>query len=187
MERERVLRGFVLFLNLPLLKRKRKNQSRNCADCFCSCAAETCLRTHWFPFSRRPTTMPQATTDFGKHSENNFCGISPPRGTGVEYPFFYTLKTKKNILVIMPPIRCLVHGGDGRSGDTVLRSLPKSAFFRYIPLSASKFASDFGNFNSKFWKFSKIWKKFPNSDFFSKISKTTEGPLLTSKGPLPPF
>ena len=148
MERERVLRGFVLFLNLPLLKRKRKNQSRNCADCFCSCAAETCLRTHWFPFSRRPTTMPQATTDFGKHSENNFCGISPPRGTGVEYPFFYTLKTKKNILVIMPPICCLVHGGDGRSGDTVLRSLPKSAFFRYIPLSASKFASDIGNFNS---------------------------------------
>ena len=29
-------------------------------------------------------------------------------------------------------------------------------------------------------------KKFPNSEFFSKISKTTKGPPLTSKGPPPP-
>ena len=35
---------------------------------------------------------------------------------------FSTPSKQKNILVIMPPIRCLVHGGDG---DTVLRSLPK--------------------------------------------------------------
>ena len=58
-------------------------------------------------------------------------------------------------------------------------------FLVYIPLSASKFASDFGNFSSKFWKFSKFQnfgKKFPNSEFFSKISKTTKGPPLTSKG-----
>ena len=75
--------------------------------------------------------MPQATTDFGKHSENNFCGISPPRGTGVEYPFFYNFKTKKyDMNMIMPPIRCLVHGGDGRSGDIVLRSLPKKCDLR---------------------------------------------------------
>ena len=30
-------------------------------------------------------------------------------------------------------------------------------------------------------------KKFPNSEFFLKISKTTEGPPMTSKGPPPPY
>ena len=43
------------------------------------------------------------------------------RALGWNTPFS-TPSKQKNILVIMPPIRCLVHGGDG---DTVLRSLPK--------------------------------------------------------------
>ena len=78
-------------------------------------------------------------------------------------------------------------------------------FLMDIPLPASKFASDFGNFNSYtplsvkicflLWKFQlKIFiifkiseKKFQNLEFFSKISKTTKGPPMTSKGPPPPY
>ena len=30
-------------------------------------------------------------------------------------------------------------------------------------------------------------KKFPNLEFFSKISNTTKGPPMTSKGPPPPY
>ena len=41
---------------------------------------------------------------------------------------------------------------------------------------------NFGNFHI----FQNFGKKFPNSEFFSKISKTTKGPPLTSKGPPPP-
>ena len=73
--------------------------------------------------------------------------------------------------------KCSKGGGEGH-------------FQSNIPLSPSKFASDFGNFNSKFWKFSNFQnfgKKFPNSEFFLEISKTTEGPPMTSKGPPPPY
>ena len=63
-------------------------------------------------------------------------------------------------------------------------------FYFHIPLSASKFASYFGNYNSifwKFWKFWKFWEKIPIFRIcFSKISKTTKGQPLTSKGPPPP-
>ena len=35
--------------------------------------------------------------------------------------------------------------------------------------------------------FGNFGKKFQNFDFFLKISKTTEGPPLRSKGPPPPY
>ena len=37
-----------------------------------------------------------------------------------------------------------------------------------------------------FHNFQNFGKKFQNLEFFSKISKTTKGPPLTSKGPPPP-
>ena len=54
-----------------------------------------------------------------------------------------------------------------------------------IPLSASKFASDFGNFSSKFWKFSKFQnfgKKIPNSEFFSQNFQNHTGAANDIKG-----
>ena len=62
----------------------------------------------------------------------------------------------------------------------------KTGIQNYVPLPASKFASYFGNFNSKFFKilhnFQIFEKKIQNFEFFLEISKTTEGPPLTSKG-----
>ena len=38
-----------------------------------------------------------------------------------------------------------------------------------------------------FQKIKHFGKKFQNLEFFSKISKTTKGPPMTSKGPPPPY
>ena len=56
------------------------------------------------------------------------------------------------------------------------------AFYYYIPLSASKFASDFGNFNSKFSNFQNFGKKFPNFRIFFQNFQNHKGAAADIKG-----
>ena len=77
--------------------------------------------------------------------------------------------------------------GPLRGGEPPLSAKEKNLlFFTHIPLPASKFATDFGNFNSKFlkiFKFTKFWKK--NSQiqiFFPKFPKSQRGRHCHQRG-----